>query len=689
MKAVLHLDLLGGYRAAVGDRGPPIDFPTKKSALLLVPIVIDRPSPSRDRLASLFWSNRQEQQGRGSLRQAIFTMRATMRRAGAPEPLTQQDRIFLPPDCVKCDVLDFRAAADSADIAALERARRLYKGPFLGTVRLPDPEFATWVEDMRQSLLRTAEAVGVELAALYQERGDPAAAVDALDWVLTLDPVREDVHRMLMRLHFEMGNRTLAVRQYRHCAAILEKELGVTPDFETQSLHDAIAGGTLIPLQVPFAPERHPTETTDAVASVAKTVVTGNGNRPEVVRSPFPSLAVLPFSLLSEDQETFGLAEGLFEDLTTELPKFHQVRCKTRNAALSAVASGIPRSSIGASVQADYVVDGSIRAAGGRIRVNAQLVEVESGTQVWSDRYTLDMADIFDMQDTLTQRIIVAVTNQLKHENLAAAQRKPETEWSPYDCWLNGFSLLLIGTDEANRKAKRLFQRALDLDPYYARGHCGLSLVHFNEWGAHAWADRESGMEQAYLHAEEAVRLAETDHVGQCLLGRIHVYRREYDRGQRYLERSYALNPYGTDMLATASLSWSFLGEHERAHALAARAIDLHPSPPDWYYGGIALSLFMTGRRHEAHKIREKSPKAYLDTLAFIAAGYALEGDRVRAHHYATRFHEEFSRKVLAGRMPESGEIMDWIRHANPFRLQADARLVEEAMIAAGIGAMD
>ncbi len=681
MSVILHLDLLGGYRASVGPEGPPIDFPTKKSALLLAPIVIDQPAPSRDRLAALLWSDRQEQQGRGSLRQAIFTMRTTLRDAGAPEPVTQHDRISMPAGSIECDVLAFRTAAQGSTIEDLEKARRLYKGPFLGTVRLPDPEFSTWVNETRQRLLRVAEAVGVDLSDLHRDAGNFGAAAGALEWVLSLDPIREDIHRALMRLHIEAGNRTLALRQYRTCAAVLEEELGVSPDFETQSLYDAITNGTLTaPLQRPAPSPVSAPDTGD------KPLAPPIGREADPVRPIFPMVAVLPFALLSDVPEAARLGEGLFEDLTSDLPKFHQVRCKTRNAALSAVESGIPRNTVGAAIAADFVVDGSIRASGNRVRVNAQLVDVASGVQVWSDRYTVDMEDIFDTQDKLTQRIIVAVTNQLKHEMLARAQRKADADRTPYDCWLIGFALLLTGSEDHTRQAKKLFEQALAIDPYYARGHCGLSLAHFNEWGAHAWPKWDDAIEKAYAHAEEAVRLSEADHVGQCLLGRIHVYRREYDRGHRYLERSYALNPYGTDMLAKAALSWSFLGDHERAQDLAARAIELHPSPPDWYYGGIALSHFMTGKTAEARKIREKSPNAYPDTLAFIAAGYALEGDAVRAKAHAARFHAEFSVRVLGGREPMPGEIMDWIRHANPFRLDQDIRLIEEAMAAAGIG---
>lgn len=701
MKAVLHLNVLGGFRAFVVADGPhsdnpandypAIDFPTKKSALLLVPILIEDPPPSRDRLAALLWSNRQEQQGRGSLRQAIFTLRATLREAGAPEPETQHDRISMPAKAMRCDVLDFQAAARGTGVEDLERARRLYNGPFLGTVRLPDSEFAAWADDIRQSLQRMAEAVGIDLSIMYRESGNLADAAEVLEWVLTLDPIREDVHRSLMRLHHEAGNRTLALRQYRNCVSILERELGVSPDFETQALHEAISNGTLPPASGP-----NPATSSPAATVSAPTLHRDNGAKTERQRtveitggSEFPSVAVLPFSLLSNEQEAAHLCEGLFEDLTSDLPKFHQIRCKTRNAALSAIESGLQRSKIGAHILADYVVDGSIRASGKRIRVNAQLVEVATGTQIWSDRYTLDIEDIFDTQDVLTQRIIVAVTNQLKHEMLAKAQRKPDAAWTPYDCWLNGFSLLLTGTEANNQRAALFFKRALEMDPYYARGHCGMSLVHFNEWGAHAWPNWEEAVDKAYFHAEEAVRLAETDHVGQCLLGRVHVYRREYDRGQRYLERSYALNSYGTDMLATSSLSWNFLGDHDKAYAMAARAIDLHPSPPDWYYGGIALSLFMTGRGIEANIIRERSPKAYLDTLAFIAGGYALSGDVKRADSFAARFHNDFRSKVLGGREPKQGEIMDWIRHANPFRLEEDMRLVEKAMAAARIGMLD
>ena len=352
---------------------------------------------------------------------------------------------------------------------------------------------------------------------------------------------------------------------------------------------------------------------------------------------------------------------------------------------MSALQSGLPRSQVGSHVEAGYVLDGSIRSSGSRYRVTAQLVETGTGLQIWSDRYTIESEDPFETQDYLNQHIVSGVTTQLKTEMLTKAKRKTLEELTPFDCWLRGFALLQSGTEANSIQARELFERAIRIDPYYARSYCGMSLYHFNEWGHHAWDDWDKSIDAAIEHAHHAIRLDETDHVGHCLLGRIHVYRREYDRGQRHLEQAYALNAFGSDMLATAALSWCFLGEHEHAEKMARNAIDLHPSPPEWYYGGLAITLFMQGAIEEARLIREKAPHAYFDTLFFLAAGHAMAGRQDRAREYAAAFETRFQTLVLRGRAAAPGEIKDWIRHANPFRRKADIERLEEAMTLVGL----
>jgi len=691
MQQVLHLDLLGGYRAYLSGSEKPIDFPTKKSALLLPPIVLDKPAPTRDRLAALLWSNRQEQQGRGSLRQAIFTLRAVLRNANAPEPVARQDRIEIPDDFVTCDAVLFRHLANQRTTAAMEQARALYKGHFLGTVRLPDAAYTDWAAEQRAGFAQLAESVGIRLGRAYKDNNRYQEAIDALHWVLSMDPLREEVHRDLMELFVLSGNRTMALRQFQQCQELLDRDLGVKPDGDTLDLHRAIVENRL----TPASPSAHPATPPSTAQTSPVDPENGekreggaaaqDGKSPAMLDVRLPMLAVLPFELISDDPNMDQLGQGLFEDITTDLPRFHQVQAKTRNSTLSALQSGTPRSSVGLTIGADYMVDGAIRSAGARVRVNVQLVEVQTGFQIWSNRYTVDFDDPFDTQDYLAQHILAGVTTQLKTVMLARAQRKNAADLTPYDCWLRGFALLQSGVESDTLEARRLFQSAVDRDPFYARGYCGLSLSYFNEWGHHAWTDWAASIKSAFHYAEQAVKFDETDHVGQCLLGRIHLYRREFDRGQRYLERSYTLNPYGSDMLATSALSWCFLGEHDRAQELAEKAIDLHPSPPEWYYGGLAVALFMKDEIEAAQAMREKAPHAYFDTLFFLAAGHAFAGRMDRAREYTALFMERFQALVLGGRPPRPGEPNDWIRHVNPFRREQDIARIERAMSMVGL----
>ena len=254
-----------------------------------------------------------------------------------------------------------------------------------------------------------------------------------------------------------------------------------------------------------------------------------------------------------------------------------------------------------------------------------------NGRQVWADRYDATARDLLAVQDAIAARIARTLAVQIDGARLDVVRRAPLASLEVYDCWLRGLDCLRQGTVAADVEARRFFDRALEIDPSYARAYSGLSLSHFNEWSCQAWAQWDEKERLAYEYARRALSLDENDAMVQVVLGRILVYRRRYDEAAHHLERALMLNPNDTDVLVHAGLCQAYLGEPETALATAAKAMRLNPAFPPWYAAPAGLALFMLGRDRECLDMSAAAPtRMFVDVAAFAAASCALTGDMRR-----------------------------------------------------------
>jgi tetratricopeptide (TPR) repeat protein len=247
----------------------------------------------------------------------------------------------------------------------------------------------------------------------------------------------------------------------------------------------------------------------------------------------------------------------------------------------------------------DYLLVASIRAAGGRLRVAARLAAAATDAQLWAERFEGDLADTFALQDRVAQAVAGALALRIDEAELRAASHRPAESLEPHALWLRGMQCLRRGAVEADLEARRLFEQALALDRDYARAWAGLSLSHFNDWSCAAWERWEETERKAFEYAVEATRRDPHDPVTQCILGRILLYRREFERAAEHLARAHALNPNEPDVLAHLSLGHAYLGEPERGLALGETALRLNPSPPDWYLPCVAANHLVARRPRE------------------------------------------------------------------------------------------
>jgi TolB-like protein/Tfp pilus assembly protein PilF len=333
-----------------------------------------------------------------------------------------------------------------------------------------------------------------------------------------------------------------------------------------------------------------------------------------------PSIAVLPFTNMSGDPGQQYFSDGITEDIITELSRFRSLFVIARNSSFQYRDKATDVARIGRELGVQYVVEGSVRRSSDRIRITAQLVEATAATHLWAERYDRDLQDTFAVQDEVTRTIVSTLAIRLEDERLAAAKRKPPENMLAYDYWLRGRNCLDLWNRQGLFDARAFFERAIEIDPGYARAYAGLALTY--EWAAFytAWGGGDpTAREMAERHALKAASLDATDYQPHVALGWIYQERRDFERSRRHLDRAEALNPNDADMLINKAMILSAQGDAERAVELAQSAIRLNPYHPDWYLGYYSHCLMIARRYDEAMELLRKSDFADPHSLAKIA----------------------------------------------------------------------
>jgi TolB-like protein len=397
-------------------------------------------------------------------------------------------------------------------------------------------------------------------------------------------------------------------------------------------------------------------------------------------------IAFAPFENLSGDRTQDYFVRGFVEDVATELSRFGTVEVLHPSAVAASLATRAAGSH--RRLPADHIVHGSVRRVGETVRVSVQLVNVANGRQVWADRYDATARDLHAVQDAIAARIARTLAVQADEVRLDVARRAPLGSLDVYDCWLRGLDCLRTGTIEADAEARRCFERALEMDPTYARGYAGLSLSHFNEWSCQAWVRWDEKERLAHDYAQRAAALDASDAMVQVVLGRILVYRHRYDEAAHHLERALQLNPNDTDVLVHASLAQTYLGDPQAALETANKAMRLNPMYPAWYAAPAALALFVLGRDRECLELCSTTvTKMFVDAPAIVAAARALSGDVIGAKRYLQQFLDVFQERITFGRPAEPGEPLRWLLHVNPFRRVEDGERLARGLALAGLEA--
>jgi TolB-like protein len=308
------------------------------------------------------------------------------------------------------------------------------------------------------------------------------------------------------------------------------------------------------------------------------------------------SIAVLPFRNLGDDPEQVPFSEGLSEDLITDLSKVPGMTVIARHSSFAFRERQIDLRAIGAELGVGYIVEGSVRRAGKRVRINAEVTKVAEITQVWADRFDGDLDDVFKFQDDVVGRIVAALAGALPRWRLSAGSRA--TSIDAYDHFVRGRALVMQST-QGNEAARPLLQAAIDDDPDFAAAHAWLAMSHCAAWAM--WGeDLERHRATALKAADRAGALDTENADARMILGYIHAYEGDLSRADMEFGEALRLNPNHADAWALQSDLRVFQGRASEGVESVQRAFRLNPYPPRVYFWVLGFANYAARRYEDA-----------------------------------------------------------------------------------------
>ena len=382
-----------------------------------------------------------------------------------------------------------------------------------------------------------------------------------------------------------------------------------------------------------------------------------------------PSIAVLPFANMSDDPEQEYFADGMSEDIITELSKFRSLFVIARNSSFAFKGQSVEVKDVSRKLGVRYVVEGSVRRVGARVRITAQLIDAIADNHIWAERYDRNLEDIFAVQDEVTEAIVTTIEPRLISTERQRARRKPPESLSAWECYQRGMWHIYQYSAEDTQKALDFLYQAIDLDPNFASAHAGIAFAMYAHILMEGSTDHDGDVFRGLQAGLTAVALDENDPFAHVGLGRIQIARAEHDQALACCDRAIALNPSfavahyvrahglwhcGRAAEAIVSheeamrlsprdpLAWTFLASKAIALVMlkryeealeCSRQAQKFPITAIWAYMGELSTLGLLDRKEEAHAALERARKLKPDlSLHFIKQTLPITDAPSREH---------------------------------------------------------
>jgi adenylate cyclase len=404
--------------------------------------------------------------------------------------------------------------------------------------------------------------------------------------------------------------------------------------------------------------------------------------KPVSPAADIPSIAVLPFTNLSGDPEQEFFSDGITEEITTTLSKVPKLFVIASNSSFALKGKATNIQQVGRELRVRYVLEGSVRRSGDRVRVTAQLIDAETGHHLWAERYDQELKDVLKLQEEITAQIVSALQVKLTPGDRAwmKAEKSPSLNLRALEKFMQ--AMAYAGKEkeekkETNLRARSLLEEAITLDPASSRAYAALARTYLLDI-AKGWTEApHESIAKVETYAQKAIALDDSSDFAHLIMSRAHLIKREHDAALREAQRAATLNPNGADAYASLAHILVFSGRPEEATALLEKAIQLNPISPSWYFTALGNAFMGIKRYDQAIEAYRKTLQDKADSASvqmFLAVTYSLAGRQAEAREAAEellRLKPNFSVEKATERLP----------YKNP----ADLARIIDALRAAGL----
>jgi adenylate cyclase len=341
-----------------------------------------------------------------------------------------------------------------------------------------------------------------------------------------------------------------------------------------------------------------------------------------------PSIAVLPFMNMSGDPEQEYFSDGLTEDLITDLSKISGLFVIARNSVFSYKGKNVKVDKISRELGVRYVLEGSVRKVEDRVRINAQLIDAKTGGHVWAERYDRDLKDIFTLQDEVRGKIVTALAVELTQDDQERMDSKGTRNLEAYDCYLRGLEYYANKMREGLNQAREMFQKAIELDPNYAKAYAALGHAYLTDWIFTSKGDRGM-LDLAYANAQKAITINQSESSGHSVLGNVYLWNKQHDKAIAASEKAVALDPNNAMWIAGLGEQLVWAGSIDEGITYLKKALRLDPHYPAWYLFNLGHAYYLSGQYEDAvdtlKRALTRDPN-FWPSHAYLAVSYKALG---------------------------------------------------------------